>query len=505
MPWISRKVVYWFGQDPSPDDRREFANRGLTLRHSLTTDALFNLDVACAAVFSGKPPHVNYVCERLGLAKQALDAGLMVCLLADDAPTQAHLEKHLPSSLHSRLQSAVLRKTGAVAPYSLPQSILTHDPGPAANRTLDIALTPGIELNQDERFLLMRAFTDSRRIVLRRLSGGLSANTFFVQATLTFSEAGPRPMPFFVKLDEPTTIARELFNYEAYATQHIPWNLRPNVDSRRCLIGVERGILVGSFVDRSESLWAVAQKGDGARYIHSLFENTLMGWRGHADRIDTKRGTLATKLDGIFRYEDVHPMYVEAARQRGIDETPKAIWEHLLDLRDQAWREGIMHGDMHGENVRVRDSDAIVIDLEKTRANGPLSADLASLDVWLSFKVPVASPLPARDVWTAVVDDLYAPKAVREMPATESVDVGLDWLRACIRQTRMISAASCKCATEYATTVAVYLLRRATRLPDLLEDGERSAEDQYRRGYAYYLGAKLVQALSTESKGTPVA
>jgi len=69
-----------------------------------------------------------------------------------------------------------------------------------------------------------------------------------------------------------------------------------------------------------------------------------MGWRGHADRLDAKRGTLATKLDNVFRYEDVQPTYIEAARVRGIDETPKAIWEHLLDLRDQEWREGIMHG-----------------------------------------------------------------------------------------------------------------------------------------------------------------
>jgi hypothetical protein len=504
MPWISRKVVFWFGQAPSPDDQKEFANRGLTLRHSLASDTIFNLDVACAIVFCGRPPYINDVCARLSLAKAALNAGLMVCLLADDAPTQTHLEKHLPSPLHPKLQSAVLPKTGAFAAHTLPQAILNHDAGPAANRTLEIALSPGISLDDDERFLLQRAFTDSRRIVLRRLSGGLSAHTFFVQATLTFSEAGPRPMPFFVKLDKPKDIASELFNYEAYATQHIPWNLRPNIDARRCLMGIDRGILVGSFVDRSESLWAVAQKGDGARYIHGLFENTLMGWRGHADRLDTQRGTLATRLHDIFRYEEVQQRYIEAAAAHGMREAPKALWEHLLDLREQEWREGIMHGDMHGENVRVRDNDAIVIDLAKTRANGPLSADLASLDVWLSFKVPAGTPLPTREIWTAVVDDLYSPHGVREMPATESVDVGLDWLRACIRQTRMISAASCKESTEYATAVAIYLLRRATRAPDPFDDPGRSAEDEYRRGYAFYLGARLVQELVANT-GRPAA
>jgi len=126
----------------------------------------------------------------------------------------------------------------------------------------------------------------------------------------------------------------------------------------------------------------------------------------------------------VFRYEDVQPTYIEAARVRGIDETPKAIWEHLLDLRDQEWREGNHARDMHGENVRVRDSDAIIIDLEKTRANGPLSADLACLDVWLSFKVPAVLPLPAREVWTRWWTISTLPQAVREMPATESVGRG---------------------------------------------------------------------------------
>jgi hypothetical protein len=500
MPWVSRKVVYWFGYPPSADEEREFANRELALRVSLPEDTIFNLDVARAVVFSGKPPYVNFACERLARAKEALNTGLMVCLLADDTSTQAHLEKHLPSPLDARLRDSVLRITGDRTSHRLAQAILTHEPGAAANRRLEIPPVPGISLNADDELLLMRAFSDSRRIVLRRLSGGLSAHTFFAQATLTFSEAGPRPMPFFVKLDEPTKISQELGNYEAYATQHIPWYLRPNVDPRRCFVGVNRGILVGSFVDRSESLWSVALKGDGARYIHSLFENTLMGWRGHADRLEMKRGTLATRLDGIFSYENVLPRYMEGATELGMLESPKAIWEHLLDLRNQQWREGIMHGDMHGENVRVRDSDAIVIDLERTRANGPLSADLASLDVWLSFKIPTDAPLPERTVWTAVVADLYRPEAVRELPATEKVDVGLDWLRACIRQTRMIAAASCGCPSEYATAVAIYLLRRATRLPDAFDDPKRGEEDEYRRGHALYLGAKLVQALIAEQK-----
>jgi len=76
----------------------------------------------------------------------------------------------------------------------------------------------------------MRAFTDSRRIVLRRLSGGLSAHTFLSKRTTDFLGSGAATHAVLRETRWPATIARELFNYEAYATQHIPWNLRPNVD-----------------------------------------------------------------------------------------------------------------------------------------------------------------------------------------------------------------------------------------------------------------------------------
>jgi len=123
---LARKVVYWFGQDPSPQHRLEFANRGLTLRIASYGHDLQSGCSLCRGLLR-QTTHVNYVCERLSLAKQALDAGLMVCLLADDAPTQAHLEKHLPTSLHVKLQSAVLRKTGASIPihYRSPFSLTT--------------------------------------------------------------------------------------------------------------------------------------------------------------------------------------------------------------------------------------------------------------------------------------------------------------------------------------------------------------------------------------------
>ena len=234
-----------------------------------------------------------------------------------------------------------------------------------------------------------------------------------------------------------------------------------------------------------------AQKGKGRRYIHSLFEDTLMGWRSQAYRRSTKSGSLAHALNGVFDYKKVVPDYVEQARKLGHTKSPQELWQTLLNFPAQKWREAPMHGDMHGNNVRVRNNDAIIIDLANT-AIGPLCADLASLDVWFSFELPgKEQTIPARDTWTKAVTELYSLEQVTRLRKVESVDVGLEWLRGCIRQIRMISGAICECETEYPTAVAIYLLRRATYAAG-------NEEDEYRRVYAYWLGAMLVEDLTRQ-------
>lgn len=495
---INRDVVYWFGCPPEAAEDREFRQRGLSIRFFNESAASVDFAMARAAVFSGKPPGFPSACGELSRVRPALDHGLLVYLLAEDDTAQAHLGKQLPAEiLEGALKNRVRRRTGATEAYEIAEVIARHDAGSAANPTLEISLPPEVALTEEQRFLIMRAFSDCRSIALKRLPGGRSANVFAVQATLSFSVAGPRPLPFFVKLDSPKKILKELDCYGLYAAHHIPWYLRPNLDAQRCLIGVTQGVLVGSFVDQSESLWEAVQKGKGSRYIHALFEDTLMGWRSQAYRNPPTPSRIANSLSTAFKYEKVDSAFVEQAQQWGLVKTPKELWEHLLNLPAQPLRNAPMHGDMHGENVRVRNNDSIIIDLANAEI-GPLCADLASLDVWLSFEVSGDQHMiPDRAAWTAVVRDLYAPEKVSLLPNMENVDVGLDWLRGSIRQIRMISGAICECDTEYSTAVAIYLLRRASYTAD-------TDEDAYRRAFAYWLGAQLVENLSLQTTNTTV-
>jgi len=218
-----------------------------------------------------------------------------------------------------------------------------------------------------------------------------------------------------------------------------------------------------------------------------------MGWRSQAYRRKPMKCRLANSLNDVFKWEMVLGQTVQQAKQHGSVRTPKELWEQLLNLPEQDFYHAPMHGDMHAENVRVRNNDAIIIDLANAR-DGPLCADVASLEVWLAFQVPSTDKhIPNRAVWEMVVKDLFSPVEVTRPPRLASADVGLDWLRGCIRQTRMIAGAICECETEYPTAIALHLLRRAQYLV------ESDEEDAYRRGYAYFLGSQLVEWLTTKS------
>jgi hypothetical protein len=480
MSAIDRSVVYWVGSPPTEGERIEFERRNLTIQ-TLAVDTIIDFNIARAVVYNAKPPHVPEVLNQLGQLRSALDHGLMAYLLAADDAIQAHLLKEVPDAVRNgHLAMLVRSRTGSIPSYECAETIARHDAGRHSSTNLQIKLPPDMSLDANHEFIVRRAFSDCSDVMFEPLSGGRSANTFFAQATLSASEVGPRPLPFFVKLDEADKILKEVNAYQLYATHHIPWYLRPNLDPSRCLQGVYHGILVGSFVEQSESLWQAVLNGKGPRYIHALFEDTLMGWRSQAYR-----------LKDIFKWERVPEKTILQAKVHGAVRNPKELWTQLLNLPEQQLRFAPMHGDMHAENVRVRNNDAIIIDLANA-CNGPLCADVASLEVWLAFQVPSAEKqIPNREVWMQVVTRLFSPTEVIRPPSLASTDVGLDWLRGCIRQTRMIAGSICECNTEYPTAIALYLLRRA-------QYPAESEEDAYRRGVAYFLGSQLVDWLANE-------
>lgn len=121
----------------------------------------------------------------------------------------------------------------------------------------------------------------------------------------------------------------------------------------------------------------------------SLIEETLGGWRDQAYGKDPDEGSVVqAMIDAeILRPCKLKSCYVEDAFRFGIKAKPEIILDQLGKLR-QRYRSAPAHGDLHGENVRVRNDHAIVIDLASVVRSAPLTADLAALETWLAFQMP---------------------------------------------------------------------------------------------------------------------
>ncbi|WP_247822321.1 phosphotransferase [Bradyrhizobium sp. 187] len=88
----------------------------------------------------------------------------------------------------------------------------------------------------------------------------------------------------------------------------------------------------------------------------------------------------------ILRPNKLKSRYAEDACRLGITAGPAAILGQLRGS-NQRYRTAPAHGDLHGENVRVRNDHAIVIDFASVVTSSPL-VDLAALETWLAFQLP---------------------------------------------------------------------------------------------------------------------
>lgn len=486
-----RRKVLWLGGPPNESDLREHAQRGLSLREvgmdALAHDAM-DLTHARGLVLNAVPPHVPRVVKALGGVASALSHGLHVMVLLADslahAWVQEQLERHVaPGPARDRVRYRV-----AATAHEVAESFARCDPGPAINRALVIHGPDGVVLTQQQVFLLQRAFHDCTTIALTSLPGGRSATTVLVQATLSNSDAGPHPLPFFAKIDRPAQILTERECYERYAKNHIGWHLRPNLQPERCLVGIDLGILVGSFVMKSESLWSLIIQGRARSAIASLFEVTLASWRDPRSVMCEDTSSIPPELAKVFRHTNVRRRYLKAAAALGFDWVPAAVWEGILNLPTRRWPRAPTHGDLHAENVQVRGEDAIIIDLARV-ALGPPGADPACLETWIAFELPPDAVPVDETAWLNTVRELYTLPLVNAPEVSGATAPG-DWLRDSVLQVRRL-ALSKSAPIDYAITLALYMLRRAMYEPDA-----RTPElDFKRRTWAWILGCQLLEAV----------
>jgi hypothetical protein len=489
-----RQDVLIFGADTDPQLVAELTNRQLVAKAVTASPSEAEIKSTCAAVFWFPARGCSAMIQILETdASKLVDYGIRLELIAPDDLTMSRLQDGLGPLL--RLPNVHVRTAPSIP--ALAEGIARHGAGEEPRTDLKIIVAHKREpIRTADAPLFQRAFPQCPKITLVELTGGLSdARVFAVHMVVDKSNAGIWPQPAFVKLDQNDKIEKEFQNYKAFADRFIPFGLRPNIQSM--IVGSGRSLLVGDFVDRSESLWTLVQRNVASHAITALVDETLGGWRqqGYAENVERGAVSVVMKKAGISSPDRIKHCYVERAADFGVTIAPLALFDRL-DRLDQAYRLAPIHGDLHGDNVRVKAGQAILIDLASV-SRGPLTADLAALDTWFAFQVPPGTDCERfeDEEWAAEIDRLYASTAFQHPPGPCDPASPLCWMANVVRQIRTMGIASQSCPMEYQTAVALQLLRRCQ-----WDDGP--AADRYRRGYGYRIAVALAEDVIVRSEAS---
>jgi len=166
---------------------------------------------------------------------------------------------------------------------------------------------------------------------------------------------------------------------------------------------------------------------------------------------------------------------------------PEELLSILNGLPNRKHQNGIVHGDLHDLNIRIRQNDAILIDFAKVR-EGPIAVDCAALEVSLVFDHD--SVVGDKGKWIKFVNHVYSLNFCKVCPDFETLK-SLHWLGAAVYEIRKIACALRASEYEFSIILALYLLNRSTYA------GESEADEECKT-YAYVIAERLILEIATE-------
>lgn len=328
-----------------------------------------------------------------------------------------------------------------------------------------------VSLPEESLLLLQRAFADCGDLHLTPLDDGKSGvRVFRACAELTGGLFGQWPQPYFVKIGERSKVFAEYEVYEGYVDPYVPFHLGPHLIRDRCCLGATEGVIVGDYVEESESLRYCAYDGRSASAIACLFDRTLLGWHRQASRVDT---SIAEGLLGQFP-RHIDPARMTRARKLGAKHDIAQL-RALFELCDsKPVLAGPVHGDLHASNVRVRATDAIVIDFFAHR-KAPLLYDAATLEASLLVEGFGKGEKDIR-AWFRSVESLYDHSPLDSAVAPANPKNKTFWFHACVMQIRRYARQWELEEHQYAAALALALLVKAKKDPTIPDpEGARRA------------------------------
>jgi Phosphotransferase enzyme family len=471
-------------------DGRPFTERGFQLLPVKLRELRKAANKARAILITEPPGRIGIIRERLERLKPIADAyGLAFGVLTTEK------EREVVQKIVASLGIAARSRVRSITDVANMAEFTRRDPGPPGG---DVKIFSDRGIKANVRHLLKRSFHDCDRIYLESLSGGRAAlNVFSVHAWLRKSIVGPRPLPFFFKVDGQKEIEQERTNYREYADFFIPFHLRPNVVPERCVEGDDVSSIVGNFVDESRLLREVLRTRQSPGVIFSLFENTLKGFRAQPsiDSFNVVDSNLADFVKDRAKASEVAPDVITLARELGMKTSPVEIEAMLVEKTNGVKRPfRAYHGDLHPGNVMARGRDAIVIDFSAVK-RGPITADPATLEVGLVFGTDQQEKLKDFEEWRIFVDEIYGGVPIHKPPLPEPNPGPFSWLRRAVGETRHVLL-GCDCEQcETAAVLTTFLLRFARLGVEISGTGLRNALALRKHSYALVVAERLALAM----------
>lgn len=507
---LGRQRVAWYGCFPPDADSAPFLERQFLVSDcddAKLQDPIY-LGGLAAVIFNQRQEKPFQIGQVLGMHAQRLlnyDCHVVVRPAANRFPI---LQKVL-GGLELPTAGLQLGKSGApplphlrVFSLDVPWTdianfVLMYPPGsppaPVQNLTILPASVQG-NLSGPREILLRRAFSDSAEVHLISMKGGRSAGVvvYRAHAQLRGGLEGEWPQPFFVKIGPRRKIFDEYMNYEWRVDPYIPFHLGPQLVRERCCLGAYEGVIVGDYVDGSECLTDCACQGRATAAISCLFDKTLAGWHRRAQNENSR--PISRLLARLF--PPTMPLARFArARQLGATQNLPQLRRLFDRCTSTPVLVGPIHGDLHAKNVRVRATDAIVIDFFSHR-NSPLLADAASLEASLlvdGFEKDERDPT----AWMASIEKLYQDSPSKQATPHGSPKDASSWFYSCVAQIRRY-ARQWECQDhQYAAALAAALLRKATK------DAYAIEWKASRHAAAYVFAERILMAAFGQASAAP--
>jgi hypothetical protein len=511
MPEVSRTEVGWLGGPPPSNAVDEFRRFYLNVRRCDVVrirDAAYLGTLAAIVVVLDVNSKLGRTADILKEnVHNALDNGCDIFVLANNQG-EAFLRKIVlelllpinglaPKKDFTWQDPAETQIAPSVSFYGLgtpftelARLVLERRVPDRPNLALDFK---GESVNANDELLMRRAFKDYTQVYVTKLSDGYSgAVTYKVQA----ERYGGKPIPYFVKIGTRRDTLQEYSGYLVGVEPYIPFYLAPPLIKENCCLAATRGILVEHFVSESESLLRCAEGGRAVSAIACLFSRTLNAW--HRPSCDK---TLGEFLEAKFPTKvnsEVWSAIQRLGKPRDIAELRSIFDRYGGSLRVPY---GWIHGDLHADNVMVRGTDAVIIDMEKYTA-GPMLWDPACLEASLLIE-GFRNDRRDSEAWFASIRSCYRGELFNFWSHDHLTDPS-SWFHVAINQTRLYVCSMQQRYEEYFTTLSTALLWKACKgaaaVTPSFTSAQRDAE-LARRAAAYLIAQDLLERLDQGNVG----